>query len=275
MSYVYVHAAHHHGGALDPRDMLGDQHAFIMLGRKALFLVHMTMFGMEHHCYQLVLRALLPDEAMKAYVDHLGKRQGQPGAHWPETLFLGNSALDPVTIPELQCGLRRGFLADLYHGLPPGPHTEWPWNKHPAYRVMERVPVTIQRVVYARHFDFGFPFPEKLTYVVFGENDEAHMTNYQTKVPDFDHVLSLAERPAWLPEPKLRAAVQVTFDHPTQPVPCQDPLAQRKKWDVLYQGQGSPWPVTLGKTWWRGTAVLNGSSDPCAGNRGGHHAGHP
>jgi hypothetical protein len=74
--------------------------------------------------------------------------------------------------------------------------------------------VTIERVVYFRHFSMSFQPPDPLTYVLFGFGDEAHMTNCQTKEPDFDHIVSLAEAPDWLPpfyEPDLDSETDSPF----------------------------------------------------------------
>jgi len=54
-----------------------DQHAFVMCGTEALFLVHLTMFHMEEHCYQLVLRAHLTEQAMKTYVEDRKKHPNE------------------------------------------------------------------------------------------------------------------------------------------------------------------------------------------------------
>jgi hypothetical protein len=257
-----VHAGHtqhghQHGGPLNPLNIDPGQHAFIMLGEKALFLCHMTMFDMEEHCYQLILRATLPDETMKLYLAGLNQSPRT-------TYFLGNSNSDLLTVADLASGARRGFLADLFRGVPDRPKSDgWPWDGRPQFLVAANVEVTVDRVVYHRHFDMGLEHPKKLTYVLFGEGDEAHLNHFQTKEPDFDHVLSLSGRPDWLPKRKLEASVHVTFPSlASSPLHCRDPLDPGVH-DVQYQGQGATLKLGVRESWWFSTAIVN-SKDPCA-----------
>lgn len=181
----------------------GRRHAFIMVGSKTLFLVHMTMFHMEEHCYQIVLRAQLPAAEMGKFRQW---RQQNP----TQTYFLANLTESALDIPQIASGELTSFMAEVFAGIPPKEiYTDWPWSDQPP--VIAAVRVTVERVVYYRHFDFNFDYPKNLTYVLFGAGDEAHMQSYQTKEPDYDHVLSMAEAPAWLPQDKLASAVTVNF----------------------------------------------------------------
>ncbi len=233
------------------------RHAFIMVGKKTLFLVHMTMFHMEEHCYQIVLHARLPPEEMKRFREW---REQDPD----QTYFLANLAESAFDVPQIASGKITSFMADVFKGIPPkDDYTEWPWTGQAP--VIAKVRVTVERVVYFRHFDFNFEYPRDLTYVLFGAGDEAHMQSYQTKEPDYDHVLSLTEAPAWLPETKLESAVTVNFPTmPNRPVRLANPLTH-KIYDVEYQGF---WkylgyrfterhPLHLGTTWWFHTSPLN------------------
>jgi len=277
------HAGHHGpGGELLPGDETAHQHAFIVLGRQTVFLCHMTMFDWEVHSYQLILRVTLPEDVKRQYLARLDRPQAPQGAAWPGTMFLGNTAGDVFGLPELLTGDKRAFRADMFQGIPPRKKADgWPWRKtdHPHYRVAADFPVSVDRVVYARHFDFGLKHPDFLTYILFGEGEEAHLHSYQTKDPDFDHMLTLKARPDWLPERKLRASAHVTFDKAQRPynspVYCDDPLTDGH-YHVRYQGQGRRYPIHIDKTWWFATAVVN-HVDPCPkepDTKGDPHAGH-
>ena len=85
------------------------QHAFVMAGRKTLFLWHLTMLHMEEHEFELVLRASLTPEAEKAW--EADRRQ-----HPDETYFLGNVETDLMTIPEIATGERTSFTASIWAG---------------------------------------------------------------------------------------------------------------------------------------------------------------
>jgi hypothetical protein len=233
---------------LDP-----DQHAFVMLGEKTLFLGHLTMLHMPEHMFQVVLRAKLPDDAMAKYVTDRAK-------HPKETYFLGNSPDDLMTMFSLHSG-RREFVADIFRGIPyKKEYMEWPWkNESP---IVHNVKTTIEREVYYRQFDFNLQYPETLTYVVFGAGSEAHLMHYQVKEPDFDHMLSLAETPEWLPQEALEAGVHINF--PTlraTPVYCSSPF-RSAEYQVQYSGQPGGYPVEIGTEYWFSTKVTN-SGNPC------------
>lgn len=233
------------------------RHAFIMVGTKTLFLVHMTMFHMEEHCYQIVLRARLPDADMKRFRQW---RRRDPA----QAYFLANLAESPMDVPQLATGEFTSFTAEVFKGIPPQElYEDWPWEgQEPA---MAKVRVRVERVVYFRHFDYNFDYPRNLTYVLFGDGDEAHMQSYQTKEPDYDHILSLASAPAWLPQSKLKSAVTVSFPTlPSRPVRLRNPL-RPKSYQVQYQGF---WKyldyrfarlhrLRVGTTWWFHTSPVN------------------
>ena len=236
--------------ALDP-----DQHAFVMLGQETLFACHITMFHMQEHLFQIVLRCALPRYAMQAYVEDLLKHPG-------ETYFLGNSAQDLMTIPSLHLGQRLRFTGDIFRGIPyQRDYPEWPWEHETP--IVPNVDVTIEREVYYRHFDFNLKYPDSLTYAIFGAGGEAHMTHYQVKEPDFDHVLSLREVPAWLPAQMLQSGTHLNFPklRSSSPVYCSNPLPEGE-YEVQYGGQPFTYRITTGKTHWFSTKIVN-MHNPC------------
>jgi hypothetical protein len=254
------------GGADPPPiDNNPSQHAFIMLGLETLFICHLTMYGMEEHNFQLVLQARLPSEAMRRYNQD---RQSHPN----NTYFLGNSPQDLLTVPDMQSGTRPYFIADVFRGIPQLPKYEsWPWADQ--MPLLRGVPVIIERVVYFRHLAMTFEAPTTLTYALFGLGNEAHMTNYQTKIPDFDHVVSLAEPPAWLTCTQLQSCVHVSINaHRTADrIPCADPLPASNETTpavcmVKYRGTGPDRPIKIGYHHWFCTKISNDPQpDPCGG----------
>lgn len=225
-----------------------------MLGEKTLFLVHMTMFHMEDHCFQMVLRASLADDVMSKY---LADRRGYP----EETYFLGNADDDLFTVPSVQTGARRQFRSNIFRGIPyKKQYHEWPWKDEKP--IISSATLTIDRVVYYRHFDFNLTYPESLTYVIFGAGDEAHMNHYQVKEPDFDQVVSLKRAPSWLPAEDLEAGVHVNFPNKVStPVYCSNPIPEGT-YQVNYAGMPPSRPIEVGRSWWCSTKVVN-LNDPC------------
>lgn len=223
--------------------------------------------------YQLVLRAKLPEYAMRQV---RADRATRPDV----TYFLGNSTKDLMTLPDIKIGSRTAFIGDVYRGFPvKKEYTEWPWNKIPegqdVAKIIQNVPVTIEQVVYYRHFDFSQNYPTMLTYILFGYGDEAHMTNYQTKAPDFDHIVSLENTPDWLQPQMLEAGVQINFsrfpirigsdDNPTTSIKCTNPFKSLGEYQVQFQGNNEDHhQISVGKTHSFMTKILN-VNDPCPG----------
>lgn len=249
----------------DRIDEMPTQHAFIMMGRHTLFICHLTMYGMEEHNFQIVLQVRLPSEAMRQYCED---RKNHPN----NTYFLGNSPHDLFTVPDMGSGLRTSFVGDIFRGIPQKTKYEtWPWADQTP--VIGGVPVEIERVVYFRHLSLTFDPPKMITYALFGAGNEAHMTNYQCKIPDFDQVVSLAEAPTWLTSTQLRSGVHVSINEPRPDgtTLCRDPLPRSDETSsapckVKYRGADPDRLIKLGYHHWFCTKVCNDPEpDPCAG----------
>lgn len=225
-----------------------DQHGFVMAGFQALYLCHLPMFSMQNHMYQAIFKASIPEPAMQEYVSD---RQ----QHSNEAYILGNVATDLMTIPQLVTGTTVSFIADIFRGLPGDPNKDIP--------LIHNVRVDIQRTVYFRHFDYSMDHPRYLTYVLFGTGNEAHMTHFLTKEPDFDHVMDLAEVPDWLPPQQLESGVHVNIVSLLGIVPyCSNPLTD-PIYQVQYEGQESFYTIKTGTSYWFDPTSLN-SKDPCS-----------
>lgn len=234
----------------DPNSIVNqpDQHGFVMTGLETVFLDHLAMFAMQDHMYQVILRVSLPAYAMSAYV---ADRRANP----QQVYILGNSQFDLLTTPQIQTQQVVSFVADVFRGLPENPNTDTP--------LIHNVSVAIDSVVYFRHFDYAEAYPPYLTYVLYGEGTEAHLSHRMTKEPDFQHVIDLAELPAWLPPLQLRSPVAINFPELpyTGRTPCKSPLAAPEH-GVLYAGQPTRYPLRIGTSYYFDTASLN-ETDPC------------
>ena len=240
---------HHDDMMAIPNDP--DRHAFVMLGSEHLFLSHLTMFHMENHCYQLILRAKLPPDVMQAY--RLWRKNNAEN-----TYFLGNIKSDLWTCPQVKIGARKSFIADIWEGIPhKAAYEEWPWEHQTP--IAKSVNVTIEDIVYYRHFDFNHGFPNDLSYLLFGMKPEAFLVHFQTKEPDFDHVLSLVEAPDWLPAEQLQACVPIQFPKSANRLFCMNPL-QNGKHLVRYAGfplDGERLIVDILHSEWFCTKIVN------------------
>src|SRR5205085_8900204 len=131
------------------------------------------------------------------------------------------------------------FMADVFRGIPNRPqYDHWPWDGMSP--VISNVPVSVERIVFYRLFAMNMAYPKTLTYVLFGRGDEAHMTNYQTKEPDFDHILSLESVPRWLPARELEAGIVIDVPSVPEGVQCINPLSKGNEFAVRYRGIDAP-----------------------------------
>ncbi len=256
----------HHGHGDHDGDtilMPSHQHALVIVGTQQLFLVHMTNMWTGCHQYQAIFRIHVPADVKSEYLKDRNR-------HRTDWYIIGNTKDDLMSLPEIKRGKRTSFTGSIWRGLPSSEGTEsWPWaNEKP---VIESFKVTIDQVVYFRHFDFNLNYPNTLTYILFGAGDEAHLNHYQVKQPEFDHVVTLTEAPSWLPQTGLEAGMPINFpDIPASPggrqlgqsVYCSNPLT-RGTHHVQFAGYGPGRAITIDRSIWFGTWPVN-EEDPCA-----------
>ncbi|MBS1304281.1 hypothetical protein [Loktanella sp. SALINAS62] len=278
MSHKHTKA---HTGDKTPPDFVTNhphQHAFVLVGHETVFAVHMTQYHHEEHKYQLVMKMTLPPD-VKSALDHA--RDMYP----TDTFVLCNDDAESqlFMVPDLPAGRRPTFKANIFQGLPAFTNEEaeephfFPWDKVRTTPFIADFDVTVERIVTYRPFAHHLKQPDFATYLLWGDGEEAHMTNLQTAAlasgkfevpafgPDYDHVMSLKEAPAWLDKPLLEAGVVVSVPGlrlndaktgaPT--IPTDVPIAPGQKIDVLYRGMGPVRTVWAGQTFLAATAVCN------------------
>ena len=226
-------------------------HNFFMFGSKALYVEHMPMFTVEKHMYQVILRVTLPDAVMRGY----RARQGPRRKPWN----LVNSAKEYI-LPQLKAGTLTSFLVDVYEDYSNA-------DAAPAGSPFARdVPLTVREVVHFRHYNFNIPRPQKLTYLLFGRDGEAHLSHYIARDPDFQHIVTLRSAPAWLAPDQLAAGVEICLaDVPSTPIACANPL-RAKSYPVLFQGRPdarATLDLTGASSVWFSTGNLLNATDPC------------
>jgi hypothetical protein len=287
---VHLNMTHGHGhhGEVHKIDNPPHQHAFTVVGDKTLFAVHMTQYHCEVHKYQLIYQFELKDKKHHERLSELRRTYPDDG------FVLCNHEADPargidlMTVPDLASGARPTFLGNIYQGLRP---VEWaelanpdffPWSSTRCEPAIAGVEVEIKRVVLFRPFSHGDERPAHPSFVIWGKDDEFHMTNIQTAErassavdapiygPDFDMVLSLAETPDWVTVPLLEAGIRASaadidlydLDHFPKGVAFEKGAPVR----MLYRGVGDAHTVTAGPTFLSATFVCNSPEvDPFKG----------
>lgn len=220
-----------------------DQHGFIMVGTNILYICHLPMFNMQNHMYQITLEVTIPDYAKSQYLKDKILN--------PESFYvLGNIQGDLFTIPDLMLGKTQNFVSDIFRGMPEDPNKDEP--------LIHNVPTLVKRVVYARHFDFGITYPSDLTYVVFGNSQEAFLDHYMAKEEDFMNLVELTEVPNWLPADQLAISSNLGFvNYNNTPTPTRSPLMTAGTYEVNFQGQSESYALQVGKSFYFDTAILN------------------
>lgn len=282
----------HHGHSMTKEDMLEPrihnmphQHAFTLVGHETIFAVHMTQYYMEEHKYQLVFELGLPDDVLT----RLRKARRQNPKDW---FILSNEESDEFAIPDLASGRKPAYRGQIFQGLPPfterdedNPHF-YPWSSDRCIPLIENFEAVVKRIVMFRPFAHNAIQPDHATYLLFGKGAEAHMTNLQTGRlagtrfdapafgPDYDHVLSLRERPKGFSESQLEAGIVASLPAlrlrpesrdgverigPENCIPGHWPFKPGAHLTMLYRGMLPAFTVIAGESYLYGTAV---SSSP-------------
>lgn len=219
-----------------------DQHGFILNGTETLYICHLPMFNMENHMYQATLEITISPEAKAAY---LKDRQENPGNYY----VLGNIQTDLFTIPDIMLGKTQNFQADIFRNMPADPNKDQP--------LIHNITTTITRIVYARHFDYSIPYPDDLTYIIFGNEKEAFIDHYLTEEQDFLNIMALDKVPDWLPLDQLAISANVGFiGLPSTPMPETPPLSPGS-YKVTFQGQDDLYELHVGEDIFFDTEIVN------------------
>jgi hypothetical protein len=252
------------------------QHAMTLVGHKTVFAVHMTQFYMEEHKYQLIFEVGLPPEIAAKLDQH---RRRHPKA-W---FVLSNDESDLFTIPEIASGRKKSYRAKIFQGLPDFTHKAeenphfYPWSPDRVLPLLSDFTAEVGRIVTYRPFIHHLALQERASYLLWGKGDEAHMTNLQNARlssgrfetfsfgPDYDHVLSLRERPLGLDDAQLEAGIAVSVPKirlrekfsGEQCIPASNPIAPGEQVQLLYRGIQPALTVIAGETYLYGTAVCN------------------
>jgi hypothetical protein len=192
--------------------------------------------------YQITLEIMIPADARALYLD-------DRKAHPDQFYVLGNLQTDLFTIPDVMLGKLKTFQADIFRGMPQDPNVDKP--------LIHNVQTTISWIVYARHFDYSIPYPEEMTYIIFGNEKEAFIDHYLTEEEDFLNILSLSKVPTWLPLDQLTISANVGFiGMPGTPMPENPPLSAGT-YKVSFQGQEPVYELQVGDNIFFDAEIVN------------------
>jgi hypothetical protein len=229
-----------------------NSHGMFMLGTTTLYLCHMPMFHKQDHRYQVTLRAHLDPTSWTTFLGDKAQHPDQPYCLYNEQQF---------TLPDVASGTITSYAADVFRGYSndgggtPGP------------QIITGATLTVDQVVRYRPLDQDIPRPGNLTYVLFGDGNQAHLDHYIAVDPDFQHVLTLSAVPSWLSVSQLRAGVEVAFiGMASTPIGCSSPLTA-DTYQVMFEGlSDTSETLSLGSnpTVWYSTGNMLNKKDPCS-----------
>jgi hypothetical protein len=223
-------------------------HSFILAGRKAVHGYHLAMFGMAEHRYQVVVKYDLPTEIVDMY---LADRTEHPNS-WHAV----RNTVDMV-LPPIGDGSVTEYRARLDRVTQTGNGEDRVWEP-----LSGEFTARIKHVLNFRPFS-DEDFPPHLTYLLYGEDDEAHIAHRLVKRPHFEQIITLDRVPDGVAQDDLENAVEVTIPaapdngnggHPW----TTRPLPDRSYDALLHRQAGKPVPIRLDladERWWNITTL--------------------
>ena len=207
---------------------------------------------MKDHRYQVILKAKLDEGGLKKYLEERNDPKDPT-----KLIVLANSEDFLMTLPQLLARQVINMPYDMYTGYPPSGHATQIYSGE----------LEVEKVVVFRPLDFfseSSVYPPSLSYYLFGSGDEAHMSHYVSKFPNYQHELSLKAAPDSLTQQELEEgqiiSIPELFLSPNESLPDDNPVTGQS-YEVAIRGKKGLHAIDLGDTWWYATDELNGSGD--------------
>ncbi|CAG8798664.1 13954_t:CDS:2, partial [Dentiscutata erythropus] len=144
-----------------------DYHGFIIQGIEKIHLVHLPMFNMENHRYQLILQAEILEEIMCEYIRERKKNPMQ-------IFILGNQ--NKTTLNDIISG--KEFLAVIDKGLPPPSGQHWKTDVK-----VKNIKVIKKCGLQTRYLDDNYP-KDHMPFYLYSTENELHIDHLLVKSPN-------------------------------------------------------------------------------------------
>ncbi len=222
-------------------------HSFLLAGRKTIHGYHLAMFGMAEHRYQVLVKYNLPTDVIDTYLT-------DAEAH-PESFYAIRNT-EPMLLPPLGDGTLTEYPARLDRVTQTGNGED---------RVFEQIKTgftaRIKEVLNFRRFS-AEEFPPHVTYLIYGEGDEAHIAHRLVARPHYEQIITLRQVPEGVTQDDLAHALEVTIPSVADAGHGGAPWSTRPLPDstydaVLHRGK-SALPITLAlgaERWWNITTL--------------------
>jgi len=184
------HGGHDHGG----HDHLKHFHGFVTGGRSGdrIFMTHTPIFSDIRHHFQIILQASFIEEKHRDEYNKL--RNSEYGAGKVQLFFAHLALID------IQSGALKELEADSLRYYP-DVKTERPDLIMPA--VSTKLPqfagarIKIDKVLHFRTFTPDMPYPDHLTYLMYGDENDVFIDHFISRAPNYHSVAKLAAAPSF------------------------------------------------------------------------------
>ncbi|WP_033218590.1 hypothetical protein [Kitasatospora phosalacinea] len=216
-------------------------HRFLLIGKKTIFSYHLGLYHVPIHAFQLITRFGLPDTLRERYLADLAAHENQQvyyslftEGHWPL------SELVEGTRTSLEVELERVTVNSA------GERTFTP--------ILDAVDVTSRKedVAHYRPLEPGSDYPDFVTELSFGQDDEVHLAHQLAGAPNWDEVITTVDPQGLRPGSATETVVLAVKDpHGAAP---KSPLTPGTR----YEGRTGDRAVsfTVGRQgWWNNTSL--------------------
>ncbi|MFG2291119.1 hypothetical protein ACGFOU_34220 [Streptomyces sp. NPDC048595] len=224
-------------------------HRFLILGKEKLFFYHLALYNPQSgHNYQAVFSFSIKDsgELKKMYLDDRAQ-------HEDERVFYSLRCPHHFELPELKDGKQFKVHLERVVVKPDGSRD---------FQQMTTAETTVdckkEDVLSFRELG-GMPYPEYLTYLVFGAGDEIHLAHQLAERPNWDEAITIhpmgAIDPAMLKKVPTLVIDAIKDAHGKL---VESPLKKGQQYQGKLNGSGATVDFTVGRQgWWNHTSLNN------------------
>ncbi|MFI9048169.1 hypothetical protein [Streptomyces sp. NPDC053427] len=224
-------------------------HRFLLLGKKKLFFYHLALYNPQSgHDYQAVFTFTIKDngELRDMYLKDLAQ-------HENERVYYSLRCPHHFELPEL----RKGKTFKV--------HLERVVVDKAGKRTFQQM-TTGETTVECKKEDVlsfrklgDLPYPEYLTYLIFGEGDEIHLAHQLAARPNWDEAVTITPSKAIPPE-TLKKVPTLVIDaiQDAHGKLEESPLKKGQQYQGKIKGNGDTADFTVGRQgWWNHTSLNN------------------
>ncbi|MFB6437148.1 hypothetical protein ACFCVY_10230 [Streptomyces sp. NPDC056411] len=222
-------------------------HRFLLLGKKKIFFYHLALYNPQSgHNYQAVFSFTIKDngELRNMYLNDLAQ-------HEDERVFYSLRCPHHFELPELKQGKEFGVHLERVVVKPNGDRD---FQQMTTSETM--VECKPEDVLSFRKLG-DLPYPDYLTYLVFGEGDEIHLAHQLAARPNWDEAVTVSTGgpidPATLKKVPTLVIESIKDAHDKLE---ESPLKKGQQYQGKLNGNGKAVDFTVGRQgWWNYTSL--------------------